>query len=689
MGIIEDTYNRELSWLQFNDRVLQEARDGNVPLVQRLRFLGIFSNNQDEFIRVRLAGVMRLAEIKGKHHPKLTGGLTAAELLPLIDRRLEVSRDLFLRTYTEITAEMERKGIHIVDETQLSDEQRKFCRHYFYSVVSIRLVPLIVRKSVEIPFLPDGEIYLAVRMTGAKSSRYAILQIPVTDTCPRFVVLPPTPKSKPGHTDVIFLDDIIRLFLDEIFFMFNYDSITAHTFKIVRDAEFTLDDDVSKTLSEKMFQGLHERARGRPVRLIYDRTMPDDVLQTLSRKLGTRHAGQLEPGGRYHQMRDLTRFPAVRPDLEESKAEPMLHPLIDPQNSILQVIRRQDILLSYPYHTFNHLIDLLREAAVDPRVVSIAITLYRTASHSKVIHALLSAVRNGKQVTTLIELKARFDEEQNIDNTLLLQNGGVRVIHSLEELKVHGKLVLIERREGSACRGYVYVGTGNFNEDTAGLYSDFGLLTADEQVVEDTRSVFEFLHNAHKHPDYKKLVVSPYYMRQQIERIIDHEIRQAKKGKKAYIHGKFNSLTDEGMVEKFYEASRAGVDVRLLIRGACCLQAGVKGLSERIEVRSVVDKYLEHARMLIAGNGGKSRSWILSADLMTRNLDRRVEVGLPIRDRHIHATLEDYFAIQWRDNTKARRIAPPYENGYVPRCAEEPAHRCQTELYDYFKAKTD
>jgi polyphosphate kinase len=678
-----EMYNRELSWLQFNDRVLQEAGDGSVPLMQRLRFLGIFSNNQDEFIRVRLAGVQRLAGLKEKHHghPKLSGGLTASELLPLIDRRLEVSRDIFLSSYAGILSEMEREGIRIVDETQLTDEQRAFCRHYFYSVVSIRLVPLMLRKSVEGSILPDGRIYFAVRMVGEKSSRYAILHIPVSDACPRFVVLP----SAAGHSEVIFLDDIIRLFLDDIFFMFNYRSITAHTFKVVRDAEFTLDDDVSKSTSEKMFQGLLKRRQGRPVRLIYDRTMPDEVLQTISRKLGTRNPGQIEPGGRYHQMRDLMTFPVVRPDLEASRVEPLHHPLIDPQQSILKVIRRQDILLSYPYQTFNHLIDLLREAAVDPRVQSISITLYRTASHSKVIHTLLSAVRNGKQVTALVELKARFDEEQNIDNTELLLNGGVRVIHSLDELKVHSKLVLIERHEGSSLRGYVYVGTGNFNEDTTKIYSDFGLLTAHEDVVGDARKVFDFLYNAHRHPDYKQLMVSPYYMRAQIEAIIDHEIKQARKGKKAWIRAKFNSLTDEGMVEKFYEASRAGVDVRLIVRGACCLQAGVKGLSERIEVRSIVDKYLEHARLIIACNSGKPKSWILSADLMTRNLDRRVEVGVPIHDKSIHAVLEDYFAIQWRDNTKARLIAPPYANGYVARPEGAPAHRSQTELYDYFE----
>ncbi len=345
------------------------------------------------------------------------------------------------------------------------------------------------------------------------------------------------------------------------------------------------------------------------------------------------------------------------------------------------------MLLCYPYHTFNHFIDLLREAAIDPRVQSIQITLYRTATHSKVIQALLSAVRNGKQVTAMVELKARFDEEQNIDNTELLQNGGVRVVHSLEELKVHCKLLLVERREGSALRGYVYVGSGNFNEDTAPIYGDFGLLTADKHVADDARKVFDYLQNTHKHSTYKRLVVSPYFMRQQIEAAIENETHQARKGKKAYIYAKFNSLTDEKMIEKLYEASCAGVEIRLLIRGACCLQTGVPGLSERIEVHSIVDKYLEHARMMIVCNGGKPRSWIMSADLMTRNLDRRVEVGIPMHDRRIHATLEEYFEIQWRDNTKARIVAPPYENCYVRRLPDEPVHRSQTELYHYFASK--
>lgn len=677
---MKDIYNRELSWLQFNDRVLQEAQDRSVPLMQRLRFLGIFSNNQDEFIKVRVANLIRYTELKGKNQLFMSGGYTPAELLPLVNTRVQISQEIFRETYSDILSEMESLGIFVVNESNLTEKQKEFCRDYFFSVVSVRLVPLMLRKSVEIPFLPDGKIYLAVKMSTAKAERYAILQMPVSDVCPRFMVLP----SEEGRKDVIFLDDIIRLFLDDIFFMFGYDTITAHTFKIVRDAVLALEDDVSKSLSEKMVNSISKRERGRPIRLIYDSQMPNDVLETISKKLGFKNDERLEAGGRYHLMRDLMKFPKVRPELENMNPKPLLHPLVDPFDSIINVIRKQDILLCYPYQTFKHFIDLLREVAVDPRVQSIAITLYRTASHSKVINALLNAVKNGKQVTALVELKARFDEEQNIDNTDLLQNGGVKVVHTLEGLKVHSKLLLIERSEGGkTTKGYVYVGTGNFNENTTGIYSDFGLFTADQTVANDARKVFDFLQNTHKHPLFKQLIVSPYYMRAQIEDIMEGEIRNAKKKKVAYLYAKFNSLTDEKMIDMLYKASEAGVKIRLLVRGACCLQAGVKGQSENIEVRSIIDKYLEHARLIICGNGGKPRSYILSADLMTRNLDRRVEVGIPIADKGIHHTLEKYFDIQWCDNSKARIIAPPYENNYVERSGEE--HRSQIELYDYFK----
>ncbi len=678
MGTI---YNREISWLEFNERVLHEAQDESVPLLQRLRFLGIFSNNQDEFIKVRLANLMRYSAMRHREQPIMTGGYRPEELLSLVNTKMSVSQAKFRQTYTNILAEAEAEGIFMVQQDQLTEEQKEFCRQYFLSVLSLRLGPVIIRKSMKLPFFPDGKIYLAVKMTSKRATRYAIIQIPVSESSPRFVVLP----SKAGRTDIIFVDDIIRLFIDDIFFMFSYDSLSAHTFKIIRDAELPLDDDVSKSIAEKMFKGLTRRERGRPVRMVYDSQMPLDLRDTIVRKFGLNLSAQVEEGGRYHLMRDLMKFPKVSPALESRSPRPLPHPDIDPGESILRVIKRKDILLAYPYHTFNHFIDLLREAAIDPMVNSIYITLYRTASHSKVISALLNAAANGKQVTALIELKARFDEEQNIDNTDILQRGGVKVITSQEMLKVHSKLVLIERREGNTMRGYAYVGTGNFNENTSGIYSDFGLLTTNEAITSDALKVFEFLENTHKHPSCKQLIVSPYYMRGKIEELIEREIEQAEKGKKAYFYGKFNSLTDIDMIKLLYKASRKGVKIKLMVRGACCLNAGVEGLSETIEVRSIVDKYLEHARLIICHNGGKPQSYILSADLMSRNLNRRVEVGAPILSKEIHATLIEYFKIQWRDNVKSRLVAPPYVNGYIEN-DKEPL-RSQDELYTFFEQK--
>lgn len=673
--------NRELSWTLFNERVLQEAQDLSVPLLQRLRFLGIFSNNQDEFLKVRVANLLRTSTPKNQKAQPVTGGYMPGELLAFLNQRIEQTQAVFQETYRNILTQMEEQSIYVVNEQQLSEPQRKFCREYFLSVVSLRLVPLMLRKSIDIPFLPDGKIYLAVKMTGEKTqhTRYAIIQMPVSTACPRFVVLP----SLQGRTDVIFLDDIIRLALDDLFFMFKYNSISAHTFKLTRDAELTIDEDISKSLIEKMEQGITKREHGRPIRLIYDQEMPADLFQVIARKLGIKDEKQLNPSGRYHLMRDLMKFPKVRPELENKNPEPLLHPAIRPFASIINIIKKQDILLNYPYHTFKHFIDLLHEAAVDPHVEAIYITLYRTADHSKVINALVNAAKNGKRVTALVELKARFDEEQNIDNSDLLHNAGVKVIHSLEGLKVHSKLLLVERRENSGTlKGYTYIGTGNFNENTAEIYSDFGLFTANQEIASDARKVFDFLQNVHKHHEYNHLLVSPYNMRQEFKKLIDTEIRNARKGKNAWIYAKFNSLTDEKIITQLYKASSAGVKIRLIIRGACCLRAGVPGLSDNIKAISIVDKYLEHARLVICCNDDKPRSLILSADWMTRNLDRRVEVGIFILDAEVHKTLEKIFDIQWHDNVKARDLSKSESNEYVSSKGKE--CRSQVELYRYF-----
>ncbi len=679
--------NRELSWLGFNNRVLQEAQDKSVPLIQRLRFLGIFSNNQDEFVKVRVANVMRMTRIRLKSDKskivKLTNGYEANELLALLNEGIDHSQQIFAQTYKDVLAEMEKQGIYIVDEKQLNKKQDEFCRNFFSTEISQWLIPLIIRKTTRMPFLSDNKIYQAIKMVrhNSKQVRYAIIQVPVNRTCPRFIQLP----SERGRKDIIFLDDIIRLCLDDIFFMFKYDKISAHTFRFIRDAQLTVDDDISKSLIEKLEDSLEERLHGDPVQLAYDKDMPTDLLDIIKSKLKLSD-DKILGGGRYHMLRDLMKFPAVSPDLENMEMEPLKHPDIKHHSSILGVIRKKDIFLNYPYHTFNHLIDFLREVAIDPKVKKIFITLYRTAERSKVINALINAAKNGKELVVLEELMARFDEEQNVENSDMLQKAGVTVIHGFKGLKVHSKLILVERKENGINRGYIYVGTGNFNETTARIYSDFGLFTTDSQAVADARAIFDFLLNTHKHFTCKRLMVSPYFMRKQFENMVEREIKNKQTGKKAFIYAKFNSLTDIKMIKLLYKASLAGVDIRLIIRGACCLQPQIKGLSDHIKVISIVDKFLEHARLVIFNNGGEEQTFILSADWMTRNLDNRVEVGIPVLDAEIKQTIKDIFEIQWSDNVKARDLTVLGENNYVKNNPKKKV-RSQTALYDYYKDK--
>ncbi|MDR2954517.1 MAG: polyphosphate kinase 1 [Prevotella sp.] len=671
--------NRDLSWLTFNERVLQEAQDESVPLMQRLRFLGIFSNNQDEFIKVRLANIVRLSKLKAEKAPRFTGGYTARELLPLVNKKVLEGQTKFTDTYCQILARMEDEGIYVVNEKQLNKRQKDFCRQYFFEVVSPLLVPLIIRKTTKMPFLRDNNIYHAVKMTTDKQEgnpRYAIIQIPVTRECPRFVTLPSSKERK----DIIFVDDIIRLCLDDIFFMFNYKNISAYTFKLMRDAQLTLDDDISKSLIEKMEQGLQNRLHGQPIRLVYDREMPDDLLNIIASKLKLKKGEGLDAGGRYHLMRDLMKFPRMRPALESKALSPLQHPDIKPFSSILKVIGKKDIFLNYPYHTFNYFLDFLREAAIDPKVESIYITLYRAAERSKVINTLINAAKNGKKVVVLLELFARFDEEQNVVYSDLLQSEGVKVIHGVEGLKVHSKLVLVQRKDKS----YAYIGTGNFNESTAQLYADFGLFTSNPQIVTDARVIFDFLLNPHKHVSCKQLMLSPYYMRNQFEELIKQEIKNAQSGKPAFIYAKLNTLTDEDLIELLYKASKAGVDIRLIVRGACSLQPQLKDLSENIRVISIIDNFLEHARLAIFANGGEEKAFIMSADWMTRNLDRRVEVGTPILDKKIRKTVIDVFNIQWADNEKARDLSVFGINQYVEK-GDNSSCRSQIALYEYYK----
>lgn len=673
------TYNRELSWLAFNDRVLQETCDPTVPLMQRLRFLGIFSSNQDEFIKVRLAGLMRMTRAKRKSGRRLSGGYLPADLLPLVSAKIRENHAIYDRIFHNLTQEMETQGIRLINETQLTEPQRGFCLDYFASVISLRLVPLVLNRRSPLPILRDDRIYHAVKMEQGRRARYAVIRIPVASDSPRFIELP----SGQDHQDIIFIDDVIRLCLNDIFFMFNYDRISAHTFKLMRDAEMILDDDISTSLVEKMEKGLEARLRGRPVKLIYDQAMPKDLLRILINQLKVGR-DQLATGARYHMMRDLMRFPRVRPELEMPPAPPLPHPDIVPFSSILKVIRQKDLLVNFPYHTFNHLVDFLREAAIDPKVTRIFISLYRTAESSKVLSTLVNAARNGKHVVALVELMARFDEEQNLKNVETLQKAGVKVLDGIRDLKVHGKLALVERREAGESRGYVYVGTGNFNEDTARQYGDLGLFTADPDIVADARSVFNFLLNTHKHFQCKRLLVAPYFMRQGFEDLIQREIDLARQGKPAFIHAKCNTLTDERMIRLLYRAGQAGVEVKLIVRGACCLMPRVANLSDNIQAISIVDRFLEHSRFFIFSGGGAEEIYISSADWMTRNLDKRLEVAAPILADNLKKTLRDFFDLQWSDNVKARDLSILGDNSYVSR--NSPGRvRSQAALYDYYK----
>lgn len=679
--ILRKLYNRELSWLAFNRRVLQEAEDKNVPLMQRLRFVGIYSNNNDEFVKVRLAKLLRTVREQKNKKKLLPCGHTPQVLNSLVDRNINAGQQKCTEVYDHILGEMAAEGIHIINETGLDATQRRFCRDYFLSSVSSLLVPLIVTKRMQLPFLPDNGLYFAVQMESGngRKKRFAILQIPVTDSCPRFVRLP----SKDERNDVILLDDIIRLCLGDIFFMFTHDRIRAFSFKVVRDSNLYLDDDLDKSMLKKMEDGLVQRTHGRPVRLIYDREMPKELANLLAVKLKLKD-GEIEPGRRYHMLRDFMRFPVIRPDLEAKRSPALAHPDLPPFSSIFRKISYKDILLSFPYQSFDHVIDFLREAAISPKIHSIHIALYRLAADSRIINALTSAAKNGKAVTAYVELLARFDEERNVSVVDILQAAGVTVIHSVPSLKTHCKLILVQSKDRTnGPKGYVYVGTGNFNEDTAKIYSDFGLLTANEDFVRDAKEMFTFLGNMHHRFICKKFLASPFSMRSEIEKRIKREIANAKDNKEAYILIKCNNITDVKMSELLYHAGKHNVKIRLMVRSSCIIKPQMPGLSENIEARSIVDKYLEHARLMIFCNGGDEEVYISSADLMTRNLDRRVEVAAPILNSRLKKELKTFFEIQWSDTAKARCLSPFDINGYIP--PEDSGRvRAQETLYTYY-----
>jgi polyphosphate kinase len=666
--------NREISWLSFNERVLQEAADTTVPLVERLKFVGIVSSNLEEFFRVRVATLQRLVDA-GIGSNRMVYGSPKKVLREIHDLVLS-QRERFDSVFADVRAALEEQNVFIIDERKLSAAHRAHVMAYFDETVRPTLVPIILDSLPEFPYLKNGAIYLAVRLTHRqKDSKPRNALIELTESLPRFLVLPPIGEKK----YVMMIDDVVRLGMKDVFGIFDIETADAYTIKLSRDAELDIDDDVTSSMIEKISKSLKKRTVGSPVRFVYDRDLPRDLLDFILKRADLRKLGNVIGGGRYHNARDFVSFPNVGgPALEYEPQPPLRHPALKGSRSVMAVLKKGDVLIHLPYQSFDHVIDLLREAAIDPRVRSISMTLYRVARDSRVVNALISAIRNGKKVTVQLEVQARFDEEANIHWTRVLEEEGARLIGGVPGLKVHAKLALITRKEEGKLVDYAVVGTGNFNESTARVYADHILMTADRRISDEVRKVFSFLETNYRTYHYHHLLVSPFDMRRGFHKLVDREIRNARAGVPAYIDAKLNSLVDMEMIELLYEASRAGVKIRLIVRGICSLVPGVPGTSENIEVISIVDRYLEHSRIFFFANGGAERCIISSADWMTRNLDYRVEVATPVLDPALSAELRYYFNLQLRDTCKARIIDEARRNEYR-RGARN--HRAQVDTY--------
>ncbi|UXI00741.1 polyphosphate kinase 1 [Photobacterium sp. TY1-4] len=671
---------KELSWLSFNERVLQEAADKSVPLIERVRFLGIFSSNTDEFYQVRFADVKRRILINEEQG----GDQGAKQLLSKIQSRvLKLNQD-FDSLYNEILLEMARRHIFLVNEQQLDDNQQVWLRKYFRNAILPHVTPILLTADIDLlEFLKDEYSYLAVEMQQDQKKRYALIEIP-TDQLPRFIQLPEA-KGKRRKT-LILLDNILRFCLDDIFSgFFDYDNLAAYSMKMTRDAEYDLSLEVEHSLMEQMSEGLNQRLTAMPVRFVYQRDMPADMVDVLCRMLKVSSYDSIIPGGRYHNFKDFIGFPNVGRNYLENKPLPPLDSFhFTNARNAFEAIKAQDILLYYPYHTFNHMTELVRQAAYDPKVLGIKINIYRVAKNSRIIESMIDAANNGKRVTVVVELQARFDEEANILWARRLTEAGVHVVFGVPGLKIHSKLCLITRREDDRLVRYAHIGTGNFHEKTARIYTDFSLMTCNDEITAEVRQVFGYIENPYRPVKFKHLIVSPRNSRSRLYDLIDREIAHAKQGLKAGIILKVNNLVDKGLINMLYQASGAGVEIKLIVRGMCTLIPGLKGISENISAISIVDRFLEHPRVMVFENSGDPEVIISSADWMTRNIDNRIEVGSPIRDPALKQRIIDILNIQLSDTVKARIVDKEMSNQYVPR-GNRRKIRSQIEIYDYLK----
>ncbi|NML23922.1 polyphosphate kinase 1 [Pseudoflavitalea sp. G-6-1-2] len=682
------TIARDISWLSFNGRVLQEAADPSVPLRERIKFLGIFSNNMDEFFRVRVATLKRMTEIGGKKVKNMHLEQAPGKILDEIQQIVLQQQISFNTIWENVRKELEKEKIFLINEKQLNKEQQKFVQTYFEEEVRSNIIPIMVENLPQLPYLREKSLYLGVvlsRRDGTLKRKYSLIEVP-SKAVGRFCKLP----SPDGEQHIILLEDVIRFNLKSIFSYFGYDRYGSWVFKVTKDAEIDIDNDVSTTMIQKIEKGLRNRRKGKPVRFVYDKEMDDGLLDFLIRKLNLSRKESVIPGGRIHNFRHFMDFPDVFQKKGQRK-KPFQHQLLKNTMRVTDVILEKDIMLNFPYHSFNPVIDLLREAAIDPEVTAIKITAYRLASNSKVINALINAVRNGKQVTVMLELRARFDEEANLEWKERLEEEGVKVLIGIPNMKVHAKICLIKKRHNNHTVHYGYVSTGNLNERTSHVYGDHCLLTSDRFIMADVNRIFNYLENPKDGGKFlkacKTLIPCPTSLRRELYKLINKEIRAARAKKPAGITLKMNSLSDEALILKLYEAARAGVQIKLVIRGIFCMYSESDKFIVPVKAISIVDEYLEHARVFIFHNAGDEKVYISSADWMVRNLDHRVEATCPILDDKIKRVLKNIIEIQLLDNVKARILDNELSNRYV-RDRKQKKVRSQLEIYQYLHSKT-
>jgi len=652
--------------------------DKNVPLVERIRFLGIYSNNLDEFYRVRVANVRRSMLLKKSKVSGFEG--SASDLYKRIREVVLQQQSKFEKTFADLVEELATNKIFLINEHQVKSEDLEEVSAFFHSELKHEIFPILIDKKHSFPKLRDYAIYLAIRIVLPKNKvKYALIQIPSDQS--RFLLL-----KRNECTYIMLIDDIIRLHLRTIFHILNPVDVSAHTFKFTRDAELDIDDDLTVNFIQKLENSLKERKKGVPVRFVYDQEMPEDLLQFLLDSLSLKKGINTIPGGRYHNFKDFIKFPDFsNKDFIFSPEKPCNHYALENGNGIIETILQKDILLHFPYQKFDYVIDLLREAAIDPKVRSLKINVYRVAKNSDIMNAILAAAFNGKEVIVVMELQARFDEENNLYWANRLKEFGVKVIYGIPNLKIHSKLLMITRVINSKEQIISYVGTGNFNEKTARIYSDICLITSNPLISNEVKKVFKLLENNLNRPLFTNLLVSPLNAKRRIIGMIQQEISNAKKGKKATIKIKLNNITDEQLIEKLYQASQSGVKISIIVRGICCLKPGVKNLSENITAISIVDRYLEHSRFMIFENGGNPKYFLTSADFMERNMDHRIEVGVNILSEEIQSELEMIFDMQWKGSVKARLITSDMSNNYHKR--DLPPFHAQREIYDYYLNK--